>query len=110
MQIDTYSKVMLTIIAACLVTLVFQNTGKTNKQAAGFISTDEGKTVKVPVNKDGSIEVSLSDEIMDVNVVRVSGRDTRKGLPVRPQSQSFNVNVESVGGFRVHGELPVKRN
>ncbi len=112
MKTDAYTKVVLTVIAVSLVTLVIQNLGIVQEARAN--SEEPGKQyVNLPVNEDGTIDVrvkkDLSDEIMDVNIVRVAGNSSREGLPIKPAEHSLNVNVEEVGGYQVYGAIPTKR-
>jgi hypothetical protein len=118
MQVDWYTRSVLTVIALSLVALVLQN-----MQLLPIAKADQahasGKTLqsqmRVPakaLTPDGSVKVRLQDQlgdkILDVNVVRVSGTEVREGLPVRPFEHSMNVNVEELGGYQVYGSLPVQ--
>ncbi len=119
MQVDWYTRGVLTVIALSLVALVLQNLQVIPNANAGKgpqpAKHSAPSTVRLPakaVNSDGSINVrlqgNLSDKIMDVNVVRVSGTEVREGLPVRPFEHSMNVNLEALGGYQVYGTLPVE--
>mgnify|MGYP006895884948 CR=1 FL=1 len=117
MRVDWYTRGVLTVIAASLVMLVMQN-----MELIPAATADEKparpsaspSTVRVPVNEDGSVDVrlkgGLSDKIMDVNIVRVSGTETQEGVPVRPFGHSMNVNIEEMGGYQVYRSLPVQMN
>lgn len=116
MHVDWYTRGILTVIAASLVMLVLQNmailpTAKAHEQE-GSNGNAQPTAVRVPVNEDGTLDVrikgGLSQEIMDVNIVRVGGSEAREGLPVRPFEHSLNVNVEELGGYQVYGTLPVE--
>jgi hypothetical protein len=116
MRVDWYTRGVLTVIAACLVMLVMQNMelipAATADEETPAQTAARPSTVRVPLNEDGSIDVrlkgGLSDKIMDVNIVRVSGTETQEGLPVRPFGHSMNVNVEEMGGYQVYRALPVQ--
>ena len=113
MKTDAYTKIVLTVIAVCLSALVLQNMNLVpDAEASSGKQAATNKTVKVPVNEDGSIDVRIRGEmpqkITDVNIVRVGGNDVRKGLPVRPFEHALNINIEELGGYQVYGQLPVK--
>lgn len=116
MRVDWYTRSVLTIIAASLVMLVLQNMQLIPAAVANADQNAKAASkpaaVRLPVNEDGSVDVrlkgGLSDKIMDVNIVRVSGTEARKGLPVRPFDHSLNVNLEELGGYQVYGTLPVE--
>jgi len=111
MKTDAYTKIVLTVIAACLLMLVVQHAGSIIQPVKG--SQEQGAAnhfARVPVNADGSNDVRVqgTGKIMDVNVVRVSGNSAREGLPIKPGQHSLNINVEEVGGYQVYGAIPVK--
>lgn len=118
MQVDWYTRSVLTVIALSLVALVLQNMKVLPTAKADQAKVTEKALkpqVSVPataLTPDGSLKVrlqeQLSDKILDVNVVRVSGTEVREGLPVRPFEHSMNVNLEALGGYQVYGSLPVK--
>lgn len=113
MKPDAYTKVVLTVIAVSLVAIVIQNLNIVQEARADSEKTGSEGYVNLPVNEDGTIDVrikdGLADEIMDVNIVRVAGNSSRKGLPIKPEDHSLNVNVEEVGGYQVYGAIPTKR-
>jgi hypothetical protein len=89
---DRYTRVMLTLIAACLCILTFQQVSIIPKlQASGPDVTSN--YALVPVNEDGSITVRLSaGEELDVNITDISTSD------------ELNVNIDEIGGGWVsHG-------
>jgi hypothetical protein len=101
MKTDRYTKVVLTVIAACMVVNVLDKIDITPKAyAAGpgnkltVPSTNYGL---VPINKDGSINVKTVSP-MDVNVVGIGTSD----------DLNVNVNLEKIGGYSTYGEIPVK--
>ncbi len=112
MKPDAYTKIILTVIAVCLMALVIQNLNPVKKAMAGQNPSSESHYAKVPVNEDGTIDVKIkrdfSEKIMDVNIVRVAGNSTREGIPVKPNQHSLNINIEEVGGYQVYGSVPIK--
>jgi hypothetical protein len=84
MKTDTYTKIILTIIALFLCILVLQNTNPISEARASNYSQAYGL---VPLNDDGSITVSISE------------------------SNTLNVNIEATGGQRIFGrKVPVDPN
>ncbi len=69
---DTYTKTILTIIALCLMLLVFQNVSFVNTaQANSEIPNSYGL---IPLNEDGSINVRLVEQNrIDVNIRSIGG-------------------------------------
>ncbi|MFC2186216.1 hypothetical protein ACFCT7_02785 [Fulvivirgaceae bacterium LMO-SS25] len=69
---DTYTKTILTIIALCLMLLVFQNVSFVNTaQANSEIPKSYGL---IPLNEDGSINVRLVEQNrIDVNIRSIGG-------------------------------------
>ena len=112
MKTDAYTKVVLTVIAVSLITLVLQNMNAIPDAQASGRATQSQRMAEVPVNKDGTIDVriqgGMQDKIMDVNLVRVAGNNVRKGVPIMPYEHAKNVNIEELGGYQVYGQLPVK--
>ena len=111
MKTDKYTKVLLTIIALCLINLSLGEVDLFPKAYAG--ENDAGlKYGLVPLNDDGSITVRLStlDEI-DVNITDISTTDElRVDLAEISTSDEMDVNIEEVGGHFVHSTsgIPVK--
>ena len=69
---DTFTKVILSIIALCLVILVFQNASFVPKAQANP-SIPLGYSL-VPTNEDGSINVRLIEQNkIDVNIHSIGG-------------------------------------
>ena len=98
-NLDTYTKVVLTVIAACLSILTFQQSNIVPEATASSPKTDVVGGVRyglVPLNEDGSVSVRIiaADEI-DVNI---SGVDTYDEL---------NVNIDEVGGNSVSSGGPI---
>jgi hypothetical protein len=89
---DRYTRVMLTLIAACLCILTLQQVSIFPQLQASESSTISNYAL-VPVNEDGSITVRLSaGEELDVNITDISTSD------------ELNVNIDEIGGGWVsHG-------
>ncbi len=69
---DSYTKIILSIIAGCLIILVFQNmTLVPTAQANNAVPDGYGL---VPINEDGSINVKFTDQNrIDVNIHSIGG-------------------------------------
>jgi len=85
MKTDRYTQVVLTVIAICLCALTFKCVGLVSPaNATGSASLPAGYAL-VPVNADGSVNVTVSKVIsdMDVNVTEIAGhRIVGYSLPV----------------------------
>ncbi|MES2593020.1 MAG: hypothetical protein V4608_14150 [Bacteroidota bacterium] len=130
MKPDLYTKTVLTVIATALVLLVLQNTIIFNEAKADKINFNSFSSV--PINPDGSINVKLISEQMDVNIKSIGGSSVYGALPMNLKEisgSSFNgtlpvnfkelggnaisssglpVNIESVNGVSVYNAIPVK--
>jgi hypothetical protein len=95
MKTDTYTKGILTVIAAALLILVFQNMKLVNDARAD--SKDFNKFSAVPINTDGSINVKVVSD-MDVNIHSIGGSSVYGSLPI---------NVKEIGGNSFYGSLPI---
>jgi hypothetical protein len=102
MKTDRYTKVVLTIIAACLIINIAEKIDIMPKAYAGdknVPATVGSNYAVVPLNKDGSISVSLTNPApMDVNIVGIRTSD----------DLDVNVNLQKIGGYSTYGEIPVK--
>lgn len=131
MKTDIYTKTILTVIAVALVILVIQNTTIVNEAKAD--KTNFNKFATVPVNNDGSINVKLISDQLDVNLKSIGGSSVYGALPMNLKEiggssfygalpinlkevsgSSFNsnglpVNITAVNGTNVHSALPVKQ-
>ncbi len=96
MKPDFYTKTVLTIIAGALVTLAIQNTKLVNDAKAD--KTNFNKFASVPINNDGSINVKLMSDQMDVNVKSIGGNSVYGALPI---------NLKEIGGSSFYGALPI---
>jgi hypothetical protein len=100
MKTDRYTKAMLTIIAACLVITTFEKVNIIPQAHAAPtpLAPPSAQYGLVPLNRDGSINVKISNETMDVKITGVSTFD------------AMPVNIEEVNGRRVFDAIPVKGN
>ena len=118
MKTDKYTKILLTVIAICLINLSFKGVSLFPKAYAGSPETKEIQYGLVPLNEDGSITVRLSNhEEIDVNIrgintwdemkVDLSSIGTSDDLSVDIANISTNdeleVNIEEVGGSGLTG-------
>jgi hypothetical protein len=116
MNTDRYTKIVLTVIAFCLVVNTLDKLDIMPKAYANAPTPSmmppipETKYGLVPLNADGSINVKTVSP-MDVNItgirtsddlkVNVSGINTSSSLNV-------NVNLDKIAGSSAYGGLPVK--
>ena len=96
MKTDLYTKLVLTVIAVSLVLLVLQNTTLLNEAKAD--KSNFNKFASVPINDDGSINVKLVADQMDVNLKSIGGSSVYGTLPI---------NLKEIGGSSFYGTLPV---
>lgn len=109
MKTDTYTKVILTIIAIALSIIVIKDTNIISKAYAGESSIPSNYGL-VPLNDDGTITVKLdtSDEI-DVNIKGISTYDQlRVDINKISTSEELNINLDEVGGSYVSSGGPIK--
>lgn len=96
MKTDLYTKLVLTVIAVSLVLLVLQNTQLVYEAKAD--KNNFNKYATIPINDDGSINVKLLSDQMDVNVKSIGGSSVYGALPI---------NLKEIGGSSFYGTLPV---
>jgi hypothetical protein len=119
MKTDRYTKIILTVIAFCLVLNTIEKLDIFPKAYAGEVTpkpvkvlTESTKYGLIPINKDGSINVTMKTvSPMDVNItgirtsddldVNISDINTSSNLNV-------NVNLDKIGGSSAYGGLPVR--
>jgi hypothetical protein len=119
MKTDRYTKVILTVIALCLVINVLEKVNIIPQAYADTpLTTNTPLTVEtpkyglIPLNEDGSINVTMKTVApMDVNItgirtsddldVKISGINTSNNLNV-------NVNLDKIAGSSAYGGLPVR--
>lgn len=104
MKIDRYTKVILTVIALCMVINVLEKIDLTPKAYAtenkpAGVLTESPKYGLIPLNNDGSINVTMNASApMDVNIVGIKTYD----------NLDVNVNLAKIGGGSIYSEIPVK--
>ncbi len=129
MQIDLYTKTVLTVIAVALLALVFKNGTIDNEAKADKMSFS--RYASIPLNEDGSINVKMVSD-MDVNLKSIGGSTVYGAIPINLKeiagssfygtlpinikeyagssvsSSGLPVNIESVDGMSVYSSIPVK--
>lgn len=114
MKTDTYTKTVLTIIAICLICLVFKNqdivpTANANSSKAASMLSSETVDVRiVGVSSYTSIPVKLESGNSTMNV-KITGVDTYNALPVKIESTDKNIPVK-INDIAIYNlnPLPVK--
>ncbi len=96
MKTDLYTKSVLTVIAGALLVLAYQNVTFVSEAKAD--KPDFNKFANIPINTDGSINVKLISDQMDVNIKSIGGSSVYGNLPV---------NLKEVGGSSFYGAIPV---
>ncbi len=106
MKVDLYTKCVLTVIAACLVILVFENPQPVRAQDpnAGLRVVISGFD---PTNLPGGIPVNIKGNAAIPVTLAGGGADGKGAIPVHINDQQVPVAV--VGGGR-EGRLPVAIN
>lgn len=117
MQVDKYTKIVLTIIAVNLSILTVKNLdimpkAYANEPINNLELAPNMNYGLVPLNADGSINVKLiaSDEI-DVNIVDINTNDELDVNIVGVEtSDELDVNIDEVGGGYLSsgGPIPVE--
>ena len=84
MKTDSYLKVVLTVIAVCLVMLTLQNMNVIPRAQAETHMAPNPNYALVPLNADGTVEVKIKsiDDMLDVNIQKVGGNTCYQGVPV----------------------------
>lgn len=104
MKVDTFTKIVLTVIAINLSILTLKNIdlipkAYANEPSSNLNAIPSSSYGLVPINEDGSISVRLNsfDEI-DVNLVGIETKD------------ELHVNISEVGGKWISfgGSIPVQ--
>lgn len=124
MKTDKYTKVVLSIIAICLINIAF---GDLQLLPAAHAGEAEGPTPAayglVPLNEDGSITVKLSrQQEIDVNIkgidtwdklkVDIADISTSEELEVNlaeiSTTDELDINLDQVGGGQIRMGGPIK--
>ena len=84
MKTDRYLRVVLTVIAVCLVILTLQNMNLIPKARAEGSLPPVHNYALVPLSGDGTVEVKIKsiDDILDVNIQKVGGNNCYQGIPM----------------------------
>ncbi|MCC7302985.1 MAG: hypothetical protein IT233_10110 [Bacteroidia bacterium] len=105
-----YTKMILTVIAVALVTLVIQNFSESKVADAASVH----ELNQLSVNADGTLNVRLVET--DVNIKSIGGSSVYGAIPVNLKelngssisSYGIPVNIESINGSSVYDAIPVK--
>lgn len=102
MKTDRYTKIILTIIAACMVINVIEKIDIMPRAYASEPATKPSSAPTpnyslVPLNPDGSINVKMVAPT-DMNLIGIKTYD----------ELNVNVNLAKIGGYSTYGEIPVK--
>jgi|SRR5687767_9528065 len=90
----TYLNGVLTIIAFCLLIITFNLLGFIPKAYAGGPTSNFSN---IPVNKDGSINVKIVSDVIEVDITDISTSDELK------------VDIDEIGGYSVlDSKIPVR--
>ena len=110
MKIDTYTKGILTVIAACLLLLTIKQFDLFPVAKADGPKTLSDKVVVMPTNPDGSINIRFApNEVMDVDIVDISTYDELEVKLVDIEtSDELDVNIDEIGGSYVSSGGPIK--
>ncbi|HHG86106.1 MAG TPA: hypothetical protein ENJ82_15260 [Bacteroidetes bacterium] len=114
MKIDLYSKVVLTVIAGCLMILVLRGADFAPKAYADNLTeTPSAQFGLVPMNEDGSINVVVksfgANDIMDVRIKDIDTYDEMKvSITDISTTDELAVNIDEVGGSSVSSGGPIK--
>ena len=99
MKQQKYLNGILTVIASCFVLITLAITGILSKAYAGDnLNPNSKKSISIPLNPDGSINVKILNNVMDVNVEEIGGHSTYGKVPV---------NIEEVDGYSTNGKIDV---
>lgn len=112
MKTDKYTKVVLTVIAICLINLSLGGISLFPEAQASPVNTPDLTYGLVPLNEDGSITVRLNalDEI-DVNIKNISTSDElHVDISEISTNDELDINIDEVGGsfIGMGGPIEVK--
>ncbi|AXT61021.1 hypothetical protein D1816_11910 [Aquimarina sp. AD10] len=108
MKSDSYTKLILTVIALCLVIIVVRDIDIIPKAHANEVSNT--KYGALPINEDGSITVRLSNsDQIDVNIKNIDTYDKlRVDLNDISTQDELDINIDEIGGRFVSNGGPIK--
>ncbi len=101
MKTDTYTKIILTIIAICLLILTLNQVDLIPKAYAAeqdeLFETGSINYGLIPLNEDGSFSVKLSgQEEFNVNIVGINTSD------------ELDINLDEIGGGYISSGGPIR--
>ena len=116
MKSDTYTKVILTVIAVCLTV---NTTMKLELVPSAYANNDLNELKPhnqfglVPLNEDGLVEVSIKDvNTYDELYVNLRGVDTSEEVKINIKSidtsDELDVNIDELGGSWLNPGGPLK--
>jgi hypothetical protein len=84
MKTDKYLKIVLTVIAVCLVVLTLQNLNIIPEANADQPNSPTPGYAMAPLSPDGTVEVRIKsiDGVLDINLQKVGGSTCYQGVPV----------------------------
>ena len=84
MKTDRYLRVVLTVIAVCLVMLTLQNMNLIPKAQAEGPLPPISNYALVPLSEDGTVQVKIKsiNDVLDVNIQKVGGNNCYQGVPI----------------------------
>ena len=111
MKTDRFTKTVLSIIAICLVIIVFRDTQIIPEAQATSNSTMNNipNYAFIPVNEDGSINVKLTPyQTIDVNLKNIDTYDElRVDLRNINTNDELDVNIDEIGGGWISNGGPI---
>lgn len=108
MKTDLYTKFVCTVIAICLLIIVFRDIDLIPKAYANDVPFT--KYGLVPINDDGTISVRLSNtDELDVNIKNIDTYDKlRVDLNAISTNDELDINIDEIGGSYVSSGGPIK--
>jgi hypothetical protein len=103
-----YLHAVLTVIAVCLILITFAVTGVI---PAATARESGPRSISVPVNADGSINVRfVKGQTMDVNIEEINGSSVwGSSIPITgSNSMGLDVNIKGISGSNPSYPLNVK--
>jgi len=102
MKTDLYSKIMLTIIAGCLITIVVQQ----SRSKPVEIPEMPKPVGPMPVTiEDMTSRTSLGIGLSRALNVRIVGVASRVSFPVEIGAESLDVNINTIGGRSFQSDM-----
>lgn len=116
MKTDTYTKVILTIIAVCLTINVVKDVDLIPTAQASETATSPETTTEyrlVPISESNTMDVRIVDintyDELNVNVKSIDSYDEMKvNIKSIDTSDELDVNIDEIGGTYVSSGGPIK--